>query len=113
MKKFDYDTEITSNSDEFELSQKDYSNMQLFGNSRLRKISDILKECAQGQRILKVYVREKELTEKHRNKICDMIITDLENRHERYKFLFCFYVKYLTFMNIIAYKIVYYYVPLD
>lgn len=59
--------------------------MLLFGSS-LRKISAILKECAQGQRILKAYIKEKELTERQRNKICDMIITDLENRHERYTF---------------------------
>lgn len=88
LKKLDCDNENTSTSNEVKLPQKYYSDVQLFGNSCLRKISDILKECAQGQRILNAYIREKELTERHRNKICDMIITDLENRHERYKFLY-------------------------
>lgn len=86
LKKIDSDNESSSTFDECE-PQKDYSDVQLFG-SLLRKISAILKECAQGQRILKAYIREKELTERQRNKICDMIITDLENRHERYNFLF-------------------------
>lgn len=47
-------------------------------------IRDIIEECVQGQRILKVYQREKELTERNRNKICDIIITYFENHYERY-----------------------------
>lgn len=54
----------------------------------LRSLKDILQECVQGQRIIKAYARKKELSEKTRNKICDMIITDVENRLGRYKIYF-------------------------
>lgn len=48
-----------------------------------RTVKDILQECVQGQRILQVYARQKVLTEKNRNKICNMILTDFENCHQR------------------------------
>lgn len=47
---------------------------------RLRTIKDVLQESVPGQRIIKAYAREKQLTEKIRNKICDMLVTDVENR---------------------------------
>lgn len=34
--------------------------------------------------IIKAYARQKEQSEKTRNKICDMIFTDFENRREWY-----------------------------
>lgn len=50
---------------------------------QLRTIKDILQECVLGQRIIKAYAREKQLSEKTRNKICDIVITDFENRFGR------------------------------
>ena len=82
LKKLDCENKITNNSDKFEVSQREHSDVELFGSSRLRKINDVLKDCAQGQCISKTYKREKELTERDKSKICDMIITDLENRNE-------------------------------
>lgn len=58
----------------------------------LRTVNDILEESIQGQLILKTYAREKELSEKARNKICDMILTDVENRLGRYKLYFHIYL---------------------
>lgn len=50
---------------------------------QLRMVKDILQECVLGQRIIKAYARDKELSERTRNKICDMVITHFENRYRR------------------------------
>jgi len=59
---------------------------------RLRAMKDILQECVAGQRIIKAYARQKELSEKTRNKICDMIVTDVENRLGRYTKILLLYI---------------------
>jgi len=58
----------------------------------LRTVKDILQECVAGQRIMKAYARQKELSEKTRNKICDMIVTDVENRLGRYTKILLLYI---------------------
>lgn len=50
---------------------------------QLQTVKDILQECVLAQRIIKAYARDKQLSEKTRNKICDMVITHFENRFGR------------------------------
>lgn len=56
---------------------------------QLQTVKDILQECVLAQRIIKAYARDKQLSEicilseKTRNKICDMVVTHFENRFGR------------------------------
>lgn len=46
-------------------------------------IRKLLQKESAGQRIITMYDKNGELTEKNRNKICDILISYLETRHAR------------------------------
>lgn len=64
-------------------------------------LKDLLLKYKIGQQILNYYERENQLQENCRNKLCDIIINDIENKNAKY--VFKYFILFLLIYFLICY----------
>lgn len=67
-----------------EEGKKSINNLSVLNNNDEETLQDLLSKYKIGQRILTYYEKNNQLHEHFRNKLCDIIISDIENKNAKY-----------------------------
>lgn len=90
------------------LSSSENKENNLCSDAQAKPLKNLLCKYNIGKTILSYYETEKNLEQYFRNKLCDIIVTDMENRDEKYV-LYYFNLYFIMLYTFDFIKVIYFY----